>query len=186
MNVLVHLMFAYHVRKIIKKDIGIKLNLLGFMVGNVIPDIRARFNSQPHYIDASLKYVVKSSHRLINNDEMISKDSYLFSKKMGIINHYLSDFFCYPHQAHYKEGLRRHMTYELKMLAKYRKGLKRAKRDLILNPKGLIPEDIEEWIIRKNRLYRGQQISCATDVSHAIHAGSTIGRSLILHMKHSH
>ena len=183
LNVLVHLMFAYHVRKIIKKDIGIKLNLLGYMVGNVLPDIRARFNSQPHYIDASLKYVVKSSQRLINNDERLSRDSYQFSKRMGIINHYLSDFFCYPHQAYYNEGLRRHMTYEFKMLAKYRRGLRRAKRDLIFYPKGLIPEDFESWILRRNRSYRGQQISCATDVSHAIHAGSTIGRSLNLHMK---
>lgn len=176
-------MFAYHVRKIINKDIGIKLNLLGYMVGNILPDIRARFNSQPHYIDASLEYVVNSSQNLINNDERLSRDSYQFSKRMGIINHYLSDFFCYPHQACYNEGFRRHMTYELKMLAKYRKGLKHAKSDLTCYPNGLIPEDFETWIIRRNRFYRGQRISCATDVSHAIHAGSTIGRSLILNMK---
>lgn len=183
MNLMVHLLFAYHVRKIIKEDIGIKLNLLGFMVGNILPDIRARFNSQPHYIDHSLNFVIKSGHALMQNVEDLSRDSYRYSKNMGIINHYLSDYFCYPHQAHYNEGFRRHMTYELVMLAKYRKGLKKYRNHLKHEPKELSPEEFKDWILHKNRVYRCQQISCSNDVSHAIHAGSLLGRNLLLNSK---
>lgn len=184
MNVMVHLLFAYHVRKIIRKDTGIKLNLLGYMVGNILPDIRARFNSQPHYIDHSLNFVINSGRKIMNNEEGLTSSSYRFSKNMGIINHYLSDYFCYPHQSSYSEGFRRHMTYEFVMLIRYRKGLKRYRNHFGHGSRELHPEGFREWIINRNKLYKGQTICCINDVSHAIHAGSVVGTNLVLYSKY--
>lgn len=181
MNIIVHLMFSYNMRKIIRMESGTKLNLLGFMYGNILPDLSSSFNSQPHNIKASLNYIINRTDTLLKGAcENPFHHSYGYSRNLGVITHYLSDYFCYPHQDHYNKGLKDHSIYELIMLLKYRKGVKDYRENFSRSYHHLAPEEFKKWILDKHLDYYRQNVSCINDISHAIYAGSMIGRSMVL------
>jgi len=178
MNIIMHLLFSYNMRRIIRKHSGVKLNLLGFMYGNILPDIKAIY--KPHRISESLPFVVKRA-KVLMKEPYQTGSRYSWSRKLGIITHYLSDYFCYAHQDHYDKGLGRHMLYEMRMISKYRKGLKLYRVKFSKAYHGLTPDEFERWILERNRQYNNQPRSHAGDISHALYTGSMIGKSILLY-----
>lgn len=181
MNIIVHLMFSYNMRKIIRKESGIKLNLLGFMYGNILPDLSSRFSSQPHNIKGSLNFIINKTHTLLNGAcKNVYSHPYRYSKNLGVITHYISDYFCYPHQDHYNKGLKDHSIYELIMITKYRRGLKDFREKYDRSHQYLAPEELKSWILERHLDYSGLgDGSCINDISHALYAGSMVGGSMI-------
>jgi len=176
MNIIMHLLFSYDMRRIIRKHSGVKLNLVGFMYGNILPDIKAIH--KPHRINGSLTFVVKRARRLM--EEPYQRCSiYSWSKKLGIITHYLSDYFCYAHQEHYDKGIGKHMLYEMRMIVQYRKGRKQYMTKFGKAYHRLAPDEFERWILEQNRQYNSQPCSHAGDISHALYAGTMIGKSIL-------
>lgn len=82
MNIIMHLLFSYNMRRIIRKHSGVKLNLLGFMYGNILPDIKAIY--KPHRISESLPFVVKRAKDLMKEPYQTGS-GYSWSRKLGII-----------------------------------------------------------------------------------------------------
>ena len=92
---------------------NIKLNHNLFIAGNIIPDLHVDYIKQKHY-----KYIcyenIKKAMIEMSNTKMTLKE---FSFKAGIICHYISDFFCYPHEQewHYLQGnTKEHIVFEEK------------------------------------------------------------------------
>lgn len=176
MNIIVHLLFSCNMRRIIRKQSGVKLNMLGFMYGNILPDIRSMH--KPHRLNGSLDFLVKRTQNLIRKPHQASS-LYSWSKELGIITHYLSDYFCYAHQDHYDKGLGVHMLYELRMLSKYRKGLKHYRANFSRAYHCLAPDEFERWILEQNSKYNSRAYSYVRDISNALYAGSMIGQNML-------
>ncbi len=73
------------------------------MWNSIAPDIMPFFKAIPYYKEESLDYIAKQivdliflsqKHNLATEDHFLTK---YFSKKLGIISHYLADYTCYPH-----------------------------------------------------------------------------------------
>jgi hypothetical protein len=103
-----------------------------FLWGNVQPDILPGLVLKSHYKAESLDFVINEILKLskIPSSMFINKqvrDN--FSKNLGIVSHFLCDFFCYPH---YKEW---HYN-SLMMLPhiKFEKGLNHAARNIYTIP----------------------------------------------------
>lgn len=75
----------------IKGD-NINLNKTAFRTGSILPDFSPYHKCIKHYKDKSFTFVEKSIDNLGN-----SKDINDLSLRLGIISHYLADYFCYPH-----------------------------------------------------------------------------------------
>ena len=45
---------------------------------------------------------------------MLKKNSVLFSFHLGVLTHYICDYFCYPHSAIYDKGFVHHVIYEIR------------------------------------------------------------------------
>lgn len=179
MNIIMHLLFSYKMRKIIRSHSGVKLSLIGFMYGNILPDIKAIH--KPHQINGSLSFLVKRTQSLIANPVQTVPPPYSWSRELGIITHYLSDYFCYAHQDRYDKGLGSHMLYELKMIAQYRRGLKRYQSEFSAAYHDLAPDHFEQWILEQNSRYNSQACSQSGDISYALYAGSMIGENMLLY-----
>lgn len=182
MNIIVHLMFAWTVRKRVKKTMGVKLSLTGFLYGNILPDISRRYGSYPHYMKDALPHVVKTKDDIIEKvyDGSISK--YRFAKELGAINHYLSDFFCLPHNDGYSGGKIYHQYYELLMIARYRRGLSALRRMLRKNEKrALLPDELKSFIVEYNNMYRSKNASDVKDISYALFAGIKLIECVVAH-----
>lgn len=180
MNIIVHLMFAWTVRKRIKKTLGISLNLRGFLYGNILPDISRKYGECPHYIKDALSFVVSSKDKLLSN--RYSPRSYQFAKRLGAVNHYLSDFFCLPHNERYRGSKAHHGYYELKMIARYRKGLRAYRRLLAENKDNPALNSLSDFIITHNRNYARSKASDVNDIRYALFAGTRFSESVLAHL----
>ena len=179
MNVIVHLMFAMTVRKKVKAELGVSINLRGFLFGNILPDISKKYGACPHYMKDALSYVMVSKDNLLYKKSGDFFSSYSFAKNLGAINHYTSDFFCLPHTEGYQGSKAHHGIYELLMIARYRKGL-RGYRTLLEKQNDLLePHDLKSFIEEQNKGYIQKQASDVNDIRYALFAGTKLSESLI-------
>mgnify|MGYP000864638594 CR=1 FL=1 len=131
-----------------------------FITGNVIPDINPSFLLMRHEIDYTLNKV-KMDIRLASNELYAGHNFYI---RLGIISHYISDYFTLPHNKIYKGTIKDHCIYEgdlkriMKEKVKY-KGIPKEELVDILNYNDLI-----EFIISKHGEYSntdgGIEIDC--------------------------
>lgn len=178
MNIIVHLLFAVTLRRRVKKNLGISLNLRGFLYGNILPDISKKYGLCPHYMKDALTHVVSSRDNLLfeNSDPLYS---YRFAKKLGAMNHYLSDFFCHPHTEGYKRSKAHHGYYELMMIARYRKGLKAFRKLLKEHDSSIKPRDLRAFILEHNKTYLNKKVSDINDIRYALFAGIIMNESIL-------
>jgi hypothetical protein len=113
MNVLTHIGISLRLRNAIKRSMDVKLSTLGFIWGNVKPDLISRQRKIPHFKKDADLYFRTEVKRIINKriyeNEKCPVD---FSVHLGTITHYLSDFFCHAHSENFKGGFFKHNLYE--------------------------------------------------------------------------
>ena len=78
-----------------------------FLLGNLFPDLILSFFWCRHEYQPSREYIRK---KLI----MLKKKPRLFSFHLGVLTHYICDYFCYPHSTGYDKGLIQHLLYEIR------------------------------------------------------------------------
>jgi hypothetical protein len=81
-----------------------------FLWGNIQPDIVPGLVLKSHYKAESLDYVIKEIVKLSKTPPSLFQNKQVrnkFSEHMGIISHFLCDFFCLPHYSrwHYNSSM---------------------------------------------------------------------------------
>lgn len=116
MNIIMHMGFSEAIRKAIEKDLNIKIDRLSFMYGNIKPDLRPNLVNIPHYKDSAMEFVQGEIKKLTSYSLPKSRKwSKQLSERMGVITHYLSDFFCYAHSEFFQGDLVAHLLYESRL-----------------------------------------------------------------------
>jgi hypothetical protein len=87
------------------KELGLRVNERLFYFGNLFPDLIQSYLWCRHEYQHSREYVRKKIEKL-------KKQPLLFSFHLGILTHYICDYFCYPHSGVYDKGLFQHFIYE--------------------------------------------------------------------------
>lgn len=120
-----HMMIA---NNILNEANGKKVYLINrkrFIWGNVKPDCASKYKLQKHYYDESIDMILDKIEFL---SSMSISDLYYdygknkFSEELGVVCHFLCDFFCVPHNQRweFKIAMKKHVLYE-KRLAKVAK-----------------------------------------------------------------
>lgn len=133
------------------------INNKRFIWGNVKPDCVPKYKFMKHYYNESIDIVVEKIKYLssltledVYYDMTIGK----FSEELGVVCHFLCDFFCAPHYYRWEfkstKAVKHHMSYE-NNLAKVAKSFK---------PTGIIstsiePNDVKEFIEQLQKQYNG-------------------------------
>lgn len=156
-----HVKFANYIYRILKKQYGIRLNKKNLIYGSIKPDFVK--NKVPHYIDKSIDFIYEEIERLISDSNNIGVKE--FSRRLGMIMHYISDYFCRAHNTkYYRKNLIPHLKYE-KRLAKIMKDMKSIK----LIRFEMYFGSIKESIIELNKEYM-QKRSLEQDREYTIRA----------------
>ena len=92
------------------KELGFTTNEKLFLLGNIFPDLIQSYIWCRHEYQHSREYV----SRKLN---MLKKRPRLFSFHLGVLTHYICDYFCYPHNVCYDRGLVQHILYEIRQKA---------------------------------------------------------------------
>lgn len=87
---------------------GYLIDIKSFIRGNMLPDILPKYRFSMHEKKGNYKDV-----KILIKELMQKKlDNKELSKKLGIITHYLCDFFTFPHNENYKKSIISHEIYE--------------------------------------------------------------------------
>jgi hypothetical protein len=89
---------------------GMYLKRLPFLLGNLAPDLYFSFIFRRHEYDCSIAAVKKAILRLYEGS--FDPRSVTFAYLMGIVSHYICDYFCYSHSPAFRGNLWDHIKYE--------------------------------------------------------------------------
>ena len=92
------------------KEMGCAINEKLFLLGNIFPDLNQSYLWCRHEYQHSREFVRKKI-------EMLKKRPKLFSFHLGVLTHYICDYFCFPHSSSYDKGLLQHIIYEIQQKA---------------------------------------------------------------------
>jgi len=165
-----HIKIANHIYHIFKKEYGIRLNKRNLIYGSIKPDFTK--NKVPHYIDKSIDFIDKEIEKLIFDSDKIGVK--LLSRRLGMIMHYISDYFCRAHNtSYYRNNLMAHLKYE-KRLAKEMTS-KKIRKSMIYNGDY---KTIKEFIVNLNKEYM-QKKSLERDNEYTVKAINTVSKYIV-------
>ncbi|NLL52809.1 MAG: zinc dependent phospholipase C family protein [Peptococcaceae bacterium] len=114
MDVFTHLEIAKAINKKLKDDFSVKLHTAGFFYGMIKPDFSSRLKNIRHYQGDSLDFIQQEIKRLWEMDDSL-KFSREFAESLGVVAHFIVDYFCFPHTKHFQGNLLIHVVYEIRL-----------------------------------------------------------------------
>jgi len=93
-------------------DNHMTLNKKYFTLGNLAPDITLSCYIIPHKYPLTASYIRRIANKLLRSKGKCN--SAYFSFRLGVVVHFICDYFCYTHSKSYKEGLMGHYRHEMK------------------------------------------------------------------------
>jgi len=105
--------------KVIQKGFSVRLNRIALEYGSIKPDIVLSLKSIPHTKTFSFHVVKELIADLFDKPIPLTKrEMRRFSIKLGVLFHFISDYFCHVHNNGIDEPLRKHYLYERKLAKK--------------------------------------------------------------------
>lgn len=113
MIVFSHLLLSRIIGAQLRKQGIMNLNIRRFAYGNIKPDISPMIRTQRHKIGESYTFVQDAMMDLANSSYDDRRGWY--SYHLGIVCHYITDFFTFAHNACFSGTFRQHMNYEMRI-----------------------------------------------------------------------
>ena len=176
----------------VEENADISLNLLRFRAGNMSPDLPLYHSHLKHYKHQNFEYVLRMVQDLIESDPTANVGVLKnYSYRLGVICHYLCDYFCYPHhnRRYFHDKLGEHMKYEKDLhqfIKKFHKNDYLPQyyfREILDQNKGR-SVDLLELIEEFHNDYMSGEPSFERDSAYAITATSIIASLIVLASVH--
>ena len=106
-----HVSLANHLIERFESDAFIK-HTKSFKFGNLAPDLVPTFFTKRHEINSTFDIVEKKINRIIETYDYNKGLTRLHTKDLGVIIHFIADYFTFPHNETYTGTLKEHCTYE--------------------------------------------------------------------------
>ena len=91
---------------------ALKLHKGSFYMGSVLPDCMPSFLVRRHTIEDSFEVLEREFQKLVSHFDPKKGINCYFCRHLGMITHYVSDYFTFPHNANYPGNLKDHCIYE--------------------------------------------------------------------------
>lgn len=136
-----------------------------FYWGNILPDCVPSFITRRHTIDETFEYMRKELTLLIEDYNYNQGITGYFCRHLGVLLHYVADFFTYPHNSFYPGTLKDHCSYEKDMKFYMRAYVKTddAKRCRNMDFDAKTVEDVCHFIRESHAHYAKEQHNVSRD-----------------------
>jgi len=180
-----HLLIAENIISILNNNFGLRLDDENFKTGCIMPDYSISLFLIPHYKEKSFNFVVNMIEELFNvNDFNLN----IFSRRLGVVVHFLSDYFCRAHNDTDLDSLFNHFKYERKLHSEF---LKLHVKDMAL--KNLYRLDnsfltssffIANYINNMHKTFLNSEPSIEIDIKYSLEVCTVICYNIIAHNKY--
>lgn len=175
-----HRLIGENIYKSVLLNNKIRLDKRWLIWGSVLPDLMPKYMKQKHFFSVSYDYILNMIEKLYNDSNNISMKE--FSIRLGIITHYVSDFFCTPHndRAYYHNHIKEHMQFETKLHLLFKK-----QRDVQLLDIPRVDtinyESIKSIIDEMHTEYESKGVSYENDLYSTLNAVDTLSSLMVAH-----
>ena len=148
------------------------INEKSFIYGNIKPDILSKYKLKKHYLDESYdmirnKILYLSSLNMSALEKTFTKN--LFSQEVGVVCHFLADFFCVAHSERWE------FKHSMKIHIKYESNLTKVAKDYKLkNDRCRNIEDIDEFFYRLYDEYKKNGNFEQNDLEYSTYTCNTV------------
>lgn len=141
----------------VEETCGVTFDEAGFIYGNLKPDLTGTYLTKRHYPSLMYDEVIEKLRTFVEKYTISDVNGHDLSVDLGEICHYMTDFFCYPHNDDiYDRNLLMHYIYEKRICLGLRHRLTEEK--FVGWAKPILPaqsmEDLEERIAALHYRYK--------------------------------
>lgn len=177
-----HQLIAANIFEIVKSELGIELDYDGLRYGSILPDIHPLLTFVPHFFDGSIDLVEKRIMYLENscfNYDL--RKIKRFSVRLGIIIHFICDYFCVAHNEKRYNNLYQHYLYELKLKKFFRKYLIKIKdcKELYMPDSWEISVDLRSFVELKHEEYNLKRHSMTNDLLYSMQVSLIVALNVV-------
>lgn len=170
-----HQLVAKAAHETLSRELGVKLDLKKLQKGSTIPDFHLFwrcFSHRKEHLLLDVLYQINHVSKLIRQKAPISYISY----KLGIISHFLSDFFTAAHNFYTKSELPRHIRYEKELGDYIAKHVPNICQSCISYKNSYTAKtfDVAKYLEDLHAEYSRQEQSFETDMNYALDAFTTV------------
>lgn len=83
-----------------------------FYIGSILPDCIPSFVTRRHTFDDTFHIVQREIECLLTEHSLTDEIDARFCRKLGVVTHYIADYFTFPHNKNYPGSLKDHCKYE--------------------------------------------------------------------------
>lgn len=83
-----------------------------FKMGSIVPDLVPSFITKKHEINQTFDILEKKMNRVVDTYDSSKGLTLGRTKDLGVITHYIADYFTFPHNKEYEGSLKDHVIYE--------------------------------------------------------------------------
>ena len=175
-----HISLAWYLMNSEGMDV-LKLHKGSFYMGSVLPDCMPSFLVRRHTIEDSFEVLEKEFQKLVSHFDPKKGINCYFCRHLGMITHYVSDYFTFPHNANYPGNLKDHCIYEEELKKELRSyvrepGVERGR----LSESVHTPEAILGFVQRMHQIYMRMQSGVKRDCEYILELCHTVVDALLI------
>ncbi|WMJ87549.1 zinc dependent phospholipase C family protein [Anaerocolumna sp. MB42-C2] len=95
-----------------------------FYIGSILPDCVPSFLTRKHNIEETFEILKKEILKITDYYDMDRGMTGYYSRHLGVVTHYIADYFTFPHNDIFKGNLKEHCTYERDLKLAFRSYVK--------------------------------------------------------------
>ena len=141
-----------------------------FYIGSILPDCVPSFLTRRHTIDETFFIVKKELEELIEHYSHQDRIDAKFCRKLGVITHYIADYFTFPHNTSFTGSIKEHCNYEKQLKIKLREYVYsvEAQRNRHEKVRFNSHEDLLTFIHRMHRQYMQEVGAVKADIEYIV------------------
>ena len=140
-----------------------------FYFGSILPDLSPKMITSPHEFTTTFEDLQRSIRKITENRKETELSARAVWRNIGVILHYLGDYFTFPHNTSYDGNLKDHCLYERDMKYCLREYVRTSEAKMIFKRQHvaarqiLSVNDLLEGIAKAHRIYMKEQHTVETD-----------------------
>lgn len=152
-----------------------------FYIGSILPDCVPSFLVRKHTMEESFSILEREIGKLVSHFDPNKGTDCYFCRHLGVITHYISDYFTFPHNTHYPGKLKDHCIYE--------EELKKKIRSYVHSPEAVrkrlgervhTPDEILAFIRRMHEIYVSAESAVKRDCEYIVSLCHTVVDAILL------
>lgn len=180
-----HSLIGHAVALVIQEKLNITLNKEAFQYGSIKPDFYPNLMLIPHYKESSSKVIYKRIQDLQNKVlPTAPKALKEYSLELGVINHFMADYFCGAHNQEKKSSLPNHLMYELDLAKGFsNSNLKEITLSIINNTKKTpleLKAGIIDYINKKHLEYLNRPTDTLKDILYSLELCIVVSSEILM------